>query len=133
MTAKSQVEAPVRIVSPRETILQCQFPRGVELHGCVQNVVRLQVDDHQIYNFRNPSRVMIDIIEELQKVHREIRLIASGEVNRHRRLLELHVHSADLLDRALAPVIVAIQGNDLRASYKNLCVVPARPQSAFAA
>jgi hypothetical protein len=117
MTARVQESALVKIASPKDTVLRCAFPAGVKLHGCVQNVVRLQVEEDQIFHIRHPSELLITIIEGLQVLHRETQLITFGKVER--RMLELHVRNADLLDRALAPVIVAINSTkELRAEYK---------------
>jgi hypothetical protein len=129
MTAKRQDLALVEVFSPKPTVLRCRFPFGVKLHDCVQNVIHLQVEDDQIMLGRCPSQVLIDIIEGLRVPHRETKLITFGKVERE--LLELHVRSADLLDRALAPVIVAINSNaEFRvSSYKNY---HARPMAAFA-
>lgn len=117
MSATPQGTALVQIVSPKDTVLRCAFPDGVELHGCVQNVLRLQVEGNQIIMVKHPSDVLTDILVGLQALHRESKLIVSGKIER--RLLELQVCSADLLDRALAPIIVALNGNLLRVSYKN--------------
>ena len=127
MSARPQDSEQVRIISPKDTVLRCSFPLGFRLHGCVQNVVHLQIQDDQIILPKNLSLVLNDILYGLQVIHRQTKLIASGKVERN--LLELQVCSADLLDRALAPIIVAIGGNQLRATYTNRRV---RQVAAFA-
>ena len=128
MSARPQGSELVEIVSPEPTVLMCSFPLGFKLHGCVQNVVHLQVEERQIILIRHPSDVLNDIFQGLQAIHRETKLIASGKVERN--LLELHVCSAELLGWALAPVVVAINANKpLQATYTNRRV---RQVAAFA-
>jgi hypothetical protein len=122
MAVQPQESELVSVVSIGD-ILYCMFPNGIKLHGCVQNTVEIQVQEDQIFHIKRPSPVISDIISGLQEVHRQVRLIKSGKVEP--RLLELHVLSSDLLDRALAPIMCAINANrPLRATYQKSRSLP---------
>lgn len=117
MSAKPQDSALVRIVSPKPTVIRCLFPEGFKLHGCVQNTIPFQVEDDQIFHvIKRPSQVLSDIIEGLRTLHRETLLIKAGKVEKS--LIEVHVISEELLDRALAPIALAIRDcKDLHSTY----------------
>ena len=119
MSAKQpQPTELVVITTPKPTVLRCMFPEPIRLHENIQNVVPLQVVDALIVLPKKSCEVINDIIISLQELHSQEKLIKSGTIER--KLLELHVHGADLLDRALAPLVVTINSHKpLRASYLN--------------